>query len=200
MTMLRFIEEKEECSVEERKKRLRKHMKERRANNENRDVKETLLLENTITALTALGLDGGKTNVFCYLSYSSEAPTDRLIASLQELGYAVYCPRVEGQDMQAVLCGEDFTLSELRIREPIGELFEGKMHVAIVPFLAVDRQGNRLGYGGGYYDRYFEKNPQTKRIAYGFDFQVQQSVPTIDTDKPMDCIVTDKQIVYIRCP
>ncbi len=196
MTMLRFIEEGEEYSVEERKRQLRRRMKERRAHNENRDVKELLLVENALAALEGLGVKKGQGNVFCYLSYSSEAPTDLLIEKLQEEGYRVYCPRVEGQTMQAVPYGEDFTLSAFRIREPIGEAFVGEMDGAIVPFLAVDERGNRLGYGGGYYDRYFAKNPHTKKIAYGFDFQVISVVPTVDTDEQMDCIVTDQRVVY----
>ncbi len=195
--MLRFVNEENEINVEERKKQLRKRMKERRGNNENRDVKETLLIENTLAAIETLRLPDGEKNVFCYLSYSSEAPTDRLIETLLEKGYAVYCPRIEGREMIAVRYGEDFTLSDYRIREPIGEPFDGEMHVAIVPFLAVDEQGNRLGYGGGYYDRYFAKNPHAKRVGYGFDFQVQAEVPVVDTDEPLHCIVTDKRVIYV---
>ena len=99
--------------------------------------------------------------------------------------------------MQVVAYGEDFTISAWGIREPVGEPFEGKIDYAIVPFLAVDKQGNRLGYGGGYYDRYFERNPNTLRIAYGFDFQIQKEVPTEETDKKMNCIVTDKQVLFM---
>ncbi|MBQ7924432.1 MAG: 5-formyltetrahydrofolate cyclo-ligase [Clostridia bacterium] len=196
MTMLRFAEEQEPKSIEERKKQLHIRMKQRRANNENRDVKETLLIENTLATLERY--QGGEKTVFCYLSYSSEAPTDGLIEALLERGYKIYCPRVVGKEMQAVEYGEDFTVSSLRIREPVGEPFNGKVRFAIVPFLAVDKQGNRLGYGGGYYDRYFEKNPDTLRIAYGFDFQIQNEVPTAETDKKMDCIVTDKQALFIN--
>ncbi len=195
--MLRFVKSEEGKNIVERKKRLRAYMKERRGNNENRDVKERLLVQNVFAALNALQIEAGK-NVFCYLSYSSEAPTDDLIESLSEKGYRVYCPRVDGNQMRAIAYGKDFSLSKYRIREPIGEPFDGEMHVAVVPFLAVDEKGNRLGYGGGYYDRYFAQNPQTKRVAYGFDFQVQENVPTEDTDKPMDCIVTDKRVIYIN--
>ena len=200
MTMLRFAEERVNKSIEERKREMRVRMKQRRANNENRDVKETLLVQNALLAIEKLKKDGvnDEKNVFCYLSYSSEAPTDTLIETLLERGYQVYCPRVEGKEMQAVAFGDDFTVSDLRIREPIGTPFEGEIHFAIVPFLAVDTRGNRLGYGGGYYDRYFEKYPDVKRIAYGFDFQIQDAVPTQPTDKLMHCVVTDKQIIYIE--
>ena len=195
--MLRFAEDESIKSVIERKKALRIRMKERRANNENRDVKEILLAENVLAVLEKLNGDRDKKKVFCYLSYSAEAPTDGLIERLLEQGYEVYCPRVEGKEMQVVAYGEDFTISSWGIREPVGEPFEGKIDYAIVPFLAVDKQGNRLGYGGGYYDRYFERNPNTLRIAYGFDFQIQKEVPTEETDKKMNCIVTDKQVLFM---
>ena len=197
MTMLRFVNDNSIGDVDTQKKQLRGRMKERRANNENRDVKETLLIQNALTALKKLGGGKGK-NVFCYLSYSSEAPTDTLIERLIEDGYNVYAPRVNGQEMEVVEYGEDFAISPLRIREPIGEPFLGEIHYVIVPFLAVDKQGNRLGYGGGYYDRYFAKNPNAKRVAYGFDFQIQSSVPTEKTDVKMDCIVTDQQVLFIQ--
>lgn len=184
----------------EEKKRLRQEMKRRRSDNENRDVKEWLLTENCLTALNRIFGErtgaGTKRNVFVYLSYSSEAPTDLLIERLIEQGWTVYCPRVEGEEMTAVLYGEDFSLSAHRIREPIGERFDGELQAVIAPLLAVDRQGNRLGYGGGYYDRFLKKHSNAKRIGYAFDFQVVKSVPCEPHDEKMECIVTDKQVLY----
>ena len=174
-------------------------MRKRRADNENRDVKERLLTENAIIALkTLLGEELQDKNVFVYLSYSSEASTELLIQTLMGLGVRVFCPRVEGAEMFPIAYGEDFCLSKWGIREPIGERFCGEMDAAITPFLAVDTKGNRLGYGGGYYDRYFSANPSVKRIAYGFDFQVVQAVPVENTDKPMHAVVTDKRCVFSK--
>ena len=201
MTMLRFADNTEARSVDERKRELRKRMKTRRVNNENRDVKESLMTEHALSAIETLGksLDGGVVkSVFCYLSYSSEASTDLLIEKLLALGCKVYCPRVEGSEMAVVEYGDDFTLSPMRIREPVGIAYDGEVDVAITPLLAVDEKGNRLGYGGGYYDRYFAAHPQTKRVAYGYDFQIVDEVPHEETDKTMDCIVTDKRVTWIK--
>ncbi len=199
MMTLRFAEE-ENISVEQRKQSLRTYMKERRANNENRDVKERLMIENLLSVLVSLQGQrtgaGVKRNVLVYLSFSLEASTDGLIERLQETGYTVFCPRVEDGAIFPVLYGEDCTLSAYGIREPVGEAFEGQMDFCVTPFLAVDGQGNRLGYGGGYYDRYFWGNPNVLRIAYGFDFQVLHGVPTSATDEKIDCIVTDKRVLY----
>ena len=104
------------------------------------------------------------------------------------------CPRIENGEMVAVEYGEDFTLSSFGIREPIGEVYEGEIDVAVIPFLAVDRGGNRLGYGGGYYDRFLKKT-KAKRLAYGYAFQLLKEVPSEEWDEKMDAIVTDEEVI-----
>ena len=198
---LRFVEE-EKIPVAERKKRLREHMKSRRADNENRDVKEVLLCENLLRVIEdfereRLEKEQEKT-VFIYLSFSSEAPTDLAIETLKNRGFTVLCPRVEEDGMQAVLCGDDFTLSHMGIREPVGKEWTNSPTYAVVPLLAVDANGNRLGYGKGYYDRYLAKHPTAKRIGYCYDFQYVREVPIEVFDERLDVIVTDKQVVYTR--
>lgn len=169
-------------------------MKTRRADNENRDMKEALLLENL---LNAVGRVEGK-RFFVYLSYSSEAPTDLLITKLIELGGEVYSPRVEGEEMVAVRYGDDFTLSSYGIREPVGQAYEGETDYIVTPLLAVDTSGNRLGYGGGFYDRYFKKHPTATRIAYCYDFQIVDNVYAEAWDEKIHCIVTDKQVLRLQ--
>ena len=68
----------------------------------------------------------------------------------------------------------------------------------IVPLLAFDKKKNRLGYGGGYYDRYL--NNKTKKnillIGLGFSFQKTKIVPVTKYDKKMDYIITEKETIY----
>lgn len=173
-------------------------MKERRGENENRDSKETLLIENFYKAVFGETEGAGtKRKFFVYLSYSSETPTDKLIERLRKDGHAVYCPRLENGEMIAAEYGEDFTLSGYGIREPVGEKYEGGIDVAVVPFLAVDQKGNRLGYGGGYYDRYLSRS-RAKRVAIGYDFQIINSVPAEEWDEKMEVIVTDKRVIFVN--
>jgi 5-formyltetrahydrofolate cyclo-ligase len=158
-----------------------------------------LLLENVQRALQEKGLKTGEQKrAFVYISFSSEAPTDKLIQWLLDDGWAVYSPRIEDGTMLTVECGEDFELSAFGTREPVGVPYHGDMDLAIVPMLAVDNQGNRLGYGGGYYDRYLSAHPEALRLAYGFDFQILRQVPSEIHDITMDGIVTDKRIVWTR--
>lgn len=195
-TKLRFVED-EETSIEERKKLLREYMRARRAEVVNRDVKEELLTKNFFKAMKTLGA-GAYRSVFLYLSFSHEAGTDKLLEGLLAQGKTVYCPRVEGKKMDAVLYDENLCLSALGIREPLGEAFAGDIDVAVVPLLAVDEKGNRLGYGGGYYDQYLSAHPNTLKIGYCYDEQLARAIPVSENDVTMDAVVTDKRVVYVN--
>ena len=194
---LRFVEEPA-ADVEARKKSLRARMRAVRSELVNRDVKQNLMVKNTLLLLEEIEKSKGagtKRSCFVYLSYSTEAATDTLIERLLEKGYAVYCPRLEDKEMRAVPYGEDFTLSTLGIREPTGESYFGEIGVAITPLLAADKQGNRLGYGGGYYDRFFKRHREMVRIGYCFQRQVIRQVPVADGDEPLDYIVTEENYI-----
>ena len=195
MSNLRFVDTNE-LNVCERKKQLRTYMKRRRADNENRDVKEKLLTQNFLNLFERLfkeKISSGKTiNCFCYLSYSAEAGTDTLVEALQARGVRVFAPRVEGSEMVAVAIGEDYAISKWGIREPLGEAYTGEIDCIVLPLLAVDKKGNRLGYGGGYYDKFLSKHKQAVTVAYCYDFQVINSVPIEETDESVQYIATDK--------
>lgn len=69
--------------------------------------------------------------------------------------------------------------------------------VSIVPGLAFDEQGNRLGYGMGYYDRLLHDYPLIKRIGVCYDFQIVDNVPIDEYDQVMDYIISEKQLIKI---
>lgn len=71
---------------------------------------------------------------------------------------------------------------------------EETAQIALVPLLCADRQGNRLGYGGGYYDRYFAAHPSVLRIGVAYEGQFVSSVPTEETDLPLDGFVTESGV------
>lgn len=199
-TNLRFAQDDAQESIIERKKRLRAYMKERRRDNENRDVKENWLVENFFEGIRVLqeqGILKEFQSAFVYLSFSSEAPTDKLVQRLEENGVRVYAPVLKNGEMFAVEHQEDFTLSDYGIREPVGEPFHGDCDVAIVPLLAADEKGGRLGYGGGYYDKYLRAHACTIRIGYAFDFQILPTVPTEENDEKLQMLVTDKRLRII---
>ncbi len=70
--------------------------------------------------------------------------------------------------------------------------------IILVPLLAYDENLNRLGYGGGFYDRYLEKIGKTKKIlkiGLGFSYQKLKKIPIDDYDKKLDLIITEKKII-----
>ena len=99
---------------------------------------------------------GGYDDFFIYYSFGSEADTHRLIDALLGLGKRVSLPRVEGDGMSAVPYrrGDVLRRGAFGVPEPAGQACGGDIEVVIVPLLAVNSSGYRLGYGGGYYDRW----------------------------------------------
>lgn len=69
---------------------------------------------------------------------------------------------------------------------------EKKIDCIIVPGAAFDIHGNRLGLGGGYYDRFLKSVENAKKIALAFDFQVTENLPTESHDMSVDLIITEK--------
>ena len=67
----------------------------------------------------------------------------------------------------------------------------------LVPMVGFDRKGHRLGYGAGYYDRFFEKNPHIPRIGMAYACQEVELIPTEPFDARMDYVVTEDEV--IRC-
>lgn len=173
-------------------------MKEVRAGVDNRDAKEENLQAHTFSFLEQERAKTGGKTAFVYLSFSSEADTDGLIDKLIQCGYQIYCPKTENGVMTAVRYGEDFTLSKFGTREPIGETLNTAPDYVIVPLLAVDKQGNRLGYGKGFYDAYLRKYPSAKRIGYCFSCQIREAIPHTEEDEKLQILVSEDGVQYVE--
>jgi len=129
---------------------------------------------------------------FVYNSVNTEADTRRLIKTLLEKGKAVYLPRVLGKELEAVPYCDKFVKSPFGVEEPMGDAYRGHIAAAIVPAFAFDLHGFRVGYGGGYYDRFLADRPIFK-IGYCYDFQIISNAPAEMHDIPVDYILTDKR-------
>ncbi len=73
-----------------------------------------------------------------------------------------------------------------------------EIDLAIIPGLAFDRDGYRVGYGGGYYDRFLSKYTDIIKLAIAFDLQLIDKVPREDFDIPVDFIYTEKEIISVN--
>ena len=65
----------------------------------------------------------------------------------------------------------------------------------IMPGVAFDRRRSRIGYGGGFYDRYLDLHPHLQTAAVAFDFQILDKVPAGEHDKRPDCIYTPSEVI-----
>ena len=133
----------------------------------------------------------GYDSFFVYNSFGTEADTRLIIDGLLALGKKVYLPRVEGKDIVAVPYGE-CKKGAFGVDEPVGQPYTGEIEVAVVPLLAVNNHGFRIGYGGGYYDR-FLKSSGAKRVGLGYYFQFEDFAPD-DWDEKLDLYVCARGI------
>ncbi len=139
--------------------------------------------------LSAYGRFG---SYFIYNSVGSEAGTGRIVSALLAAGKQVYLPRVEGKEIVPVPYGP-LKKGAYGIPEPQGAAFSGTPEVTAVPLLAVDPRGYRLGYGGGYYDRYL-KNKNTVKVGLGFALQLSDELCEDEWDEPLDAFICERGI------
>lgn len=143
-------------------------------------------------------------SLLVYVSYRSEVNTYGIIHDALVNGKKVYCPKVNGEDMLffRIKSLDDLTSGYMGIMEPKEGLSdfnntEGKSLI-LMPGSVFDKNGNRVGYGKGYYDR-FLSHCQKKGInlitsALAFSFQVVENIPAEEHDYKADFIFTEKEI------
>ena len=131
--------------------------------------------------------------VMIYHSLPDEVQTTSFIAKWRNFKRLVL-PTVIGDDIIPVELTEntDFAVGDFNILEPQNEPYNGTFDLIIVPGVAFDSNGNRLGRGRGYYDRFLSRNIDVKRIGLCFDFQFVDSVPTEINDIQMDEVISGK--------
>ena len=144
--------------------------------------------------------------VLAFWSFGSEVPTPPLIAELHGRGSRVALPRIVSGELEARVYRPDDPMTETSFGalEPAeGRLVDPiELDVVVVPGVAFDREGRRVGYGGGFYDRYLPRvRAETTRIGIGFGAQllpVGRTLPSGRFDERVDIVVTESATV--RCP
>lgn len=135
--------------------------------------------------------------ISAYLAIGDELDPAPLIEALHQLGHTMCLPVMTGRDQpltfRAYVPGDALATLQWGIREPTADKTVLDPDLLLVPLLAVDRAGYRLGYGGGYYDRTLKRLRALKRvfaIGLAFDAQVIDAVPHLDYDEPIDALLT----------
>lgn len=138
--------------------------------------------------------------IYGYLSYNREVNTWSLLSSALKMGKRVAVPKVLGAEMKFYyienLC--EVSPGTLGIFEPDGEksrLATDENACILMPLVGFDKERNRLGYGGGYYDKYLDRHPGHKTMGIAFSFQETDMIPSEPTDRKPDIILTEEKEV-----
>jgi len=136
-----------------------------------------------------------------YAAINNEADPLPLLIRAADLGHACALPRIalEGAPLDFVAWrpGEALKSGPFGTREPDGPPLSRLPDIVLVPLLAFDAGGHRLGYGGGYYDRTLEmmRTAEAKFLAIGLAFAAQEvdALPADRFDQKLDWIVTERE-------
>ena len=114
-------------------------------------------------------------NLLAYIDFRGEVATRTLIYSFEDLEKGAY------------------GILEPKKEFPVYEAGEGQTTLAILPGSVFDEKKNRVGYGGGFYDCYFEKRKDICRIAAAYEMQIVEEIETEEFDLPADYVTTEER-------
>ena len=131
--------------------------------------------------------------IYGYLPYNQEVRTVPMLRRALEEGKRVAVPKVYGDDMKFIYLDD---LSQVAkgyagIPEPVadGPVAQDEAALVLMPGLAFDLAGHRIGYGGGFYDKFLAREPHHPTVALCYDFQVMDRLETEEFDIPVDLVI-----------
>ena len=144
--------------------------------------------------------------ILLYMNNISEVSSGNIIKRCFKYNKIVVLPAFDNENYQMKLLKID-TLDNSLIKGPRGVKEPDpnqcklvpidRIDIAIIPGIALDEKGGRIGTGEGYYDRFIPKLPvTTRKVALAFEDQIVPHIPTESHDKYVDIIITDKRIIY----
>jgi 5-formyltetrahydrofolate cyclo-ligase len=143
------------------------------------------------------------TTILAFASIRNEVKTRALMEAAWAAGKRIALPRVVHDELELCLVDSQTSLVQGAFSvpeppadaEPIGP---DEVKFALIPALAVDPRGHRIGYGGGYYDRLLPRLARACSCAVVYDFQLISEVPNLPFDVPVDLVVTDDRVIYVE--
>lgn len=131
--------------------------------------------------------------IYGYLPYNQEVRTVPMLERAMADGKRVAVPKVYGEEMKFIYLTD---LNQVEkgyagIPEPVKDepVAEDKTALVLMPGLAFDPQGHRIGYGGGFYDRFLAKEPDHPTVALCYEFQMLEKLETEEFDVPVDQVL-----------
>ncbi len=136
-------------------------------------------------------------NICTYMTINNEVDLSLIMDKSLKSGKNLYLPRVIGDDMEFFKFEANTGLKEgaYGIKEPDSQeiLVPNDKTLIIMPGSVYSEDKNRIGYGGGYYDRYLSKHPQCYKLGVCYDFQLLEQIPSEEFDVKPDVIITEKR-------
>ena len=131
--------------------------------------------------------------IYGYLPYNQEVRTTPMLEQALRDGKRIAVPKVYGEEMKFIYM-EDLSQVEkgyAGIPEPIanGPIADDETALVLMPGMAFDPQGHRIGYGGGFYDKFLASEPNHPTLALCYEFQMLPSLETEEHDIPVDCVL-----------
>lgn len=131
--------------------------------------------------------------IYFYLPYNQEVRTAPMIRRALAEGKRVAVPKVYGDEMRFIYIDslDSIEKGSFGIPEPVADepVANDPTALILMPGLAFDRQGHRIGYGGGYYDKYLSTQPGHPTVALCYGFQMQEQLETEEFDIPVDLVL-----------
>ena len=140
-------------------------------------------------------------NILLYYPHKNEVDTRFIIKELiKSKNFNLFLPKVVGNDLIPVKITDLSVLKKgyAGIMEPEGERSSPEnIDIVVVPAVAFDLEGHRLGYGKGYYDRFLKKTKALK-VGVAYDFQIVDKLPREQHDVPVDLIITPTRLIKVK--
>lgn len=131
--------------------------------------------------------------IYGYLPYNQEVRTVFILERALADGKKVAVPKVYGEEMRFIYMTDlsQVSCGYANIPEPIADapVAEDTTALVLMPGLAFDPRGNRMGYGGGFYDKFLEKEPNHPTVALCYEFQMLPHLETQEHDIPVDLVL-----------
>lgn len=131
--------------------------------------------------------------IYGYLPYNQEVRTVPMLEQALRDGKKVAVPKCYGDEMRFIYMDD---LSKVEsgyagIPEPVADepVADDKTALVLMPGMAFTKNGDRMGYGGGFYDKFLAAEPEHPTVALCYDFQMVESLPTEEYDIPVDCVL-----------
>ena len=131
--------------------------------------------------------------IYGYLPYNQEVRTTPMLQRALDEGKRVAVPKCYGDEMRFIYL-EDLNRVEkgyCGIPEPVadGPVADDPTALVLMPGMAFNTQGQRIGYGGGFYDKFLAQERNHPTLALCYSFQMVDEIPTEEHDKPVDCVL-----------